>query len=55
MNAIQTISTILKHDRKINTYKIALIRAINDLALSYPGLNLFKQDIAIPLQMIARY
>lgn len=55
MNAIQTISTILKHDRKINTYKIALIRAINDLALSFPGLNLFKQDIAIPLQMIARY
>ena len=55
MNAIQTISTILKHDRKINTYKIALIRAINDLVLSYPGLNLFKQDIAIPLHMIARY
>jgi hypothetical protein len=55
MNAIQTIGTILKHDRKINTYKIALIRAINDLALSYPGLTLFQQDIAIPLQMIARF
>ena len=55
MNAIQTISTILKHDKKINTYKIALIRAINDLALSYPGLSLFKKDIAIPLSSIARF
>jgi hypothetical protein len=55
MNAIQTISTILKHDRKINTHKIALIRAINDLAFSYPGLSDFKKDIAIPLHMIAHY
>ena len=55
MAAIQTISTILKHDAKQNTYKIALIRAINDLVLSFPGLGVYKKDIAIPLHMIARY
>jgi hypothetical protein len=55
MNAVQTISTILKHDKKINTYKIALIRAINNLALAYPGLSIFKRAIAIPLRSIVRF
>jgi len=55
MNAIQAISTIFINDKKINSYCIALIRAINDLELSYPRLSHYRQDIAIPLHMIARY
>jgi hypothetical protein len=34
----QLIATILKHDDKRTSYKIALLRALNDLVLSYPGL-----------------
>lgn len=55
MDAIKTISTILKHDRKINTYKIALLRAINDIVLSYPDLRGFQKDIAIPLDTMAQF
>ncbi|WP_262895335.1 hypothetical protein [Hymenobacter lapidiphilus] len=34
----QAIATILKHDNKTTSYKIALLRALNDLALLYPSL-----------------
>ena len=34
--ASRTIATILRHDRKQNSYKLALIRAINDVVLSFP-------------------
>ncbi|MBN1922090.1 MAG: HIT family protein, partial [Anaerolineae bacterium] len=30
------LSTILRHDAKVTSYKIALLRAINDVALNYP-------------------
>ncbi len=33
------ISTILKHDAKVTSYKIALLRAINDVVLSFPDLQ----------------
>jgi hypothetical protein len=46
------ISTILKHDRKQNSYKIALLRAINDVVLAYPDLPT-DHDIAIPLRLLA--
>ena len=49
------ISTILKHDRKVTSYKIALIRAINDVALSFPDLTETRQDVAIPLWMLAEW
>ena len=55
MKTIQTITSIINHDNKINSYNIALIRALNDLELSYPRLGYYRQDIAIPLHMIARY
>jgi hypothetical protein len=32
----RTISAILKHDRKVNSYKIALVRSINDVVLAFP-------------------
>ena len=49
------ISTILKHDTKQTSYKIALLRAINDIALSYPDLRHSTRDIAVPLRLIAEF
>ena len=47
------ISSILKHDTKQTSYKIALVRAINDIALSYPEVGSTTLDIAVPLRMLA--
>jgi HNH endonuclease len=49
------ISTILKHDTKITSYKIALLRAINDVVLSFPDLRSYQKDVAIPLRVLAQY
>jgi hypothetical protein len=49
----QSIATILKHDNKVTSYKIALLRALNDLVLSYPGLAQHEQPVAVPLIRIA--
>ncbi len=49
------ISTILKHDKKVNTYKFALLRAINDVALSFPDLRSFDRDVAVPLKLLAQF
>jgi hypothetical protein len=49
----QVIATILKHDNKTTSYKLALLRAINDLVLVYPGIAQSEQDVAIPLARIA--
>jgi hypothetical protein len=54
-NPDQVLSTILKHDAKQNTYKIALLRAINDVVLNFPDLIQGGRDVAIPLKMLARY
>lgn len=51
----KAISTILKHDAKVTSYKIALLRAINDIVLSFPDLQTFNQDVAIPLWALARF
>jgi hypothetical protein len=48
-----SIATILKHDNKTTSYKIALLRALNDLVLSYPGLAQHELPIAVPLARIA--
>jgi len=55
------IGTILKHDRKITSYKIALVRAINDVVLSFPDMASEDEgeselrSIAIPLRMLAQF
>ncbi|HEY9699059.1 MAG TPA: hypothetical protein V6D10_17495 [Trichocoleus sp.] len=54
-SAGKVISTILRHDDKTTTYKIALLRAINDVVLSFPDLRNFNQDVAIPLRVLAEY
>jgi hypothetical protein len=51
----QVISTILKHDSKVTNYKIAPLRAINDVVLSFPGMNTFNKDVAVPLIIDNRY
>jgi hypothetical protein len=48
-----TISAILRHDSKVTSYKIALLRAINDVVLSFPDLASGEQAVAIPLRMLA--
>jgi hypothetical protein len=55
IGADKVISTILKHDRKQNTYKFALLRAINDVVLSFPDIRHHGQDAAIPLRMLAEF
>jgi len=49
----RVISTILRHDRKVNSYKIALLRALNDVVLAYPDLHHADRPIAVPLRLLA--
>ena len=49
----RVISTILRHDRKVNSYKIALLRALNDVVLAYPDLRHAGRPIAVPLRLLA--
>ncbi|BAY42316.1 hypothetical protein NIES2111_67390 (plasmid) [Nostoc sp. NIES-2111] len=49
------ISTILKHDNKVTSYKIALLRAINDIVLSFPDLRNHKADVVVPLRLLAQF
>ncbi len=51
----KTISGILRHDRKVNSYKIALVRAVNDIVLGFPDLRHEGRDIAVPLRMLAEF
>lgn len=53
--AAQIIGTILKHDAKVASYKIALLRSINDVVLSYPDLRTYHSDVAVPLRALAEY
>ncbi|MCG5062220.1 MAG: hypothetical protein KA714_30700 [Limnoraphis sp. WC205] len=55
MQPEDVISTILKHDAKQTSYKFALVRAINDVALFFPYLRNPNKDIAIPLKLLAQY
>jgi hypothetical protein len=51
----KVIGTILKHDAKVTSYKIALLRAINDVVLSFPDLRNYNKPVAIPLQVLAEF
>mgnify|MGYP005842230591 CR=1 FL=1 len=48
------ISTILRHDAKTTSYKIALLRGINDVALAYPDIPT-DRPVAISLSVLARF
>ncbi|MBZ9715732.1 HNH endonuclease [Deinococcus multiflagellatus] len=49
------IQSILRHDKKTNTFKMALIRALNDTALNFAALQGRGQGIAIPTRVLAEY
>jgi hypothetical protein len=49
----RVISTILRHDSKQTSYKIALLRALNDVVLAYPDVSGEDGDVAVPLRMLA--
>jgi hypothetical protein len=53
--ASRTIATILRHDRKRSSYKLTLIRVINDVVLSFPDAGTHDQPVAIPLRILAEY
>jgi hypothetical protein len=47
------ISSILRHDSKQTSYKIALLRALNDVVLAYPDVAPASGVVAVPLRMLA--
>ena len=49
----RVISTILRHDSKQTSYKIALLRALNDVVLAYPDVGRDARPVAVPLRMLA--
>ena len=49
------LSGILRHDAKLNTAKLALVRSLNDVALAYAGLETKGKDVVIPLRMLAEF
>ena len=53
--AAQAVSSILRFDKKANSYKLALVRALNDVALSYPDLSGTGLDVCVPLRKLAEY
>lgn len=55
MQAGALIATILRHDKKNASYKIALIRSINDVVLGFPQIGRQGRAIAIPLRTLARF
>jgi hypothetical protein len=53
--AAQAVSSILRFDKKVNSYKLALVRALNDVVLSYPNLSGGGFDVCVPLRKLAEY
>jgi hypothetical protein len=51
----QLIATILKHDSKSTSYKLALLRALNDVVLTVPDAARHQQDVAVPLRSLAEW
>ncbi|HEX8326652.1 MAG TPA: hypothetical protein VF629_03865 [Hymenobacter sp.] len=49
----QVLAAILKHDTKSTSYKIALLRALNDVVLLYPDVARLGQAVAVPLTRLA--
>ena len=47
-SASRVIGTILKHDRRVTSYKLALVRALNDVVLSFPDVDADGQEVIEP-------
>ena len=46
-----TLAVLLRHEAKTNSYKFALVRALKDLALTYPVPP--GMDVVVPLRLVA--
>jgi SAM-dependent methyltransferase len=55
LNPIETIESMVWDDRKVNTYKFALLRAVADLAMHRTRAGRWTSDgrVAIPMSLIA--
>lgn len=51
MTGREILAALLRHESKSNTYKFALIRALNDLALEHP--LAVTGDVIVPLRRVA--
>ncbi len=49
------LAGILRYDHKLASYKIALVRALNDVVLAYPDVLQGSQPVAVPLRMLAEF
>jgi hypothetical protein len=49
------LSSILRHDTRTTSYKLALVRAVNDVLLSYPTAEPDSLGILIPLRHLAAW
>ena len=47
------MGTILRHDAKSTSYKLALIRAINDVVLAFPHMGESHVPVAVPVRLLA--
>lgn len=48
------LASLLRHDAKQNTYKIALVRALGDVRLAHPGIA-GDVGVAVPLRALAEW
>lgn len=51
----RVIAGVLRHDAKRNSYKIALVRSLGDVALAYPDAADAGVPVAVPLRYLARW
>lgn len=51
----KTLNSILRNDAKLNSYKIALVRSINDVVLAFPDMEDNARGVAIPLTVLAEF
>jgi hypothetical protein len=56
LKPMETLESVLRHDRKVNTYKFALLRALAYLATHRYNIARWRQDgeVTVPLDAIAR-
>ena len=53
--AYRTLGSILRYDRKLASYKIALLRALNDVVLAFPDAATGPAPVAVPLRFLAEF
>lgn len=51
--AAKALASVLRYDRKLNTYKLALVRSLNDAALAFPDVRADGNPVAVPLRYLA--